>query len=63
VHFEDVAVRDFSDDEISHLKIVFRKIYESLGSIEPEIEAAKASPKPRRKSSLNRPRTRLRAKE
>jgi DNA-binding MarR family transcriptional regulator len=63
VHFEDVAVRDFSDDEISHLKIVFRKIYESLGSIEPEIEAAKASPKPRRKSSLNRPRTKLRAKE
>jgi DNA-binding MarR family transcriptional regulator len=59
VHFEDVAVRDFSESEVSHLKVVFRKIYESLGSIEPEIEATKASPQSRRKLPPNRPRSKL----
>ena len=57
VHFEDVAVRDFSPGEISHLKIVFRQIYESLGSIEPEIAATKASSKSRRKPAPARPRS------
>ena len=58
VHFEEVAVANYSESEISRLKIVFREIYESLGSIEPEIEAAtKAIPK---KSS---PRPKARAKE
>lgn len=63
VHFEDVAVRDFSESEISHLKVVFREIYESLGSIEPEIEATKASLKSKRKISPSRPRSKPRAKE
>ena len=56
VHFEDVAVSNYSDEEISRLKIVFREIYESLGSIEPEIEATKVLAKPKRKSSPNRSR-------
>jgi DNA-binding MarR family transcriptional regulator len=56
VHFEDVAVSNYSDDEISRLKIVFREIYESLGSIEPEIEATKVLAKPKQKSSPNRSR-------
>lgn len=56
VHFEEVAVSDFSEGEISRLKTVFREIYERLGSIEPEIEAAKAALKPRRKSPPGRPR-------
>ena len=64
VHFEDVAVSNFSDEEISRLKTVFREIYESLGSIEPEIEATKAAAKPKRKSPPKRVRPGLpRAKE
>jgi DNA-binding MarR family transcriptional regulator len=58
VHFEEVAVANYSESEVARLKIVFREIYESLGSIEPEIEAAaKSMPK---KSS---PRPKARAKE
>src|SRR5882724_7057822 len=38
VHFEDVAVSGFSDSEVSRLKVAFQDIYQSLGSIEPEIE-------------------------
>jgi len=49
-------VSNYSDEEISRLKIVFREIYESLGSIEPEIEATKVLAKPKRKSSPNRSR-------
>jgi DNA-binding MarR family transcriptional regulator len=51
VHFEDVAVSNFSESEISRLKVVFREIYERLGSIEPEIEAARDSLKSKRKIS------------
>jgi DNA-binding MarR family transcriptional regulator len=56
VHFEEVAVSNYSESEVLRLKIVFREIYESLGSIEPEIEAAaksvpkKSSPRSRTKS-------------
>ncbi|MGO8911119.1 MAG: MarR family winged helix-turn-helix transcriptional regulator [Bradyrhizobium sp.] len=63
IHFESVAVSKFPDEEVSRLKVVFREIYESLGSIEPEIEATKASSKPKRKLSLNRSRSKRRAKE
>lgn len=63
VHFEEVAVSNFSESEVSRLKTVFRDIYESLGSIEPEIEAATASLKPKRKSPPGRPRPKSRAKE
>ena len=62
VHFEDVAVRNFSDEEVSRLKIVFREIYESLGSIEPEIEPIKMSPKPKRPPSATPTRAKPRQK-
>jgi DNA-binding MarR family transcriptional regulator len=55
VHFAEVAVANYSEAEVSRLKTIFREIYETLGSIEPEIEAAKASAKPKRKSLLRRP--------
>ena len=63
VHFEEVAVSNYSGTEISHLKIVFREIYQSLGSIEPEIEATKAAAKPMRKLPPNRARSKMRVKE
>jgi MarR family transcriptional regulator, organic hydroperoxide resistance regulator len=63
VHFEHVAVSGFSDEEVARLKIVLRDIYQSLGSIEPEIEATKAAVKPRRKLSSERTRSKPRAKE
>lgn len=63
VHFEEVAVSKYSEAEISRLKIVFREIYQSLGSIEPEIEATKAAAKPKRKSPPDRARSKSRAKE
>ncbi len=62
VHFEDVAVRNFSDEEVSRLKIVLRDIYESLESIEPEIELTKLSLRPKRQSSPNRARLQRRVK-
>jgi DNA-binding MarR family transcriptional regulator len=60
VHFEDVAASNFSESEISHLKGVFREIYERLGSIEPEIEAARGAVKSSRKVA-RRPRSKSRA--
>jgi DNA-binding MarR family transcriptional regulator len=63
VHFEDVAVSSFSASEISRLKVVFREIYQSLGSIEPEIAAARDSVKSKRKISAPRPRQKPRSKE
>jgi MarR family transcriptional regulator, organic hydroperoxide resistance regulator len=63
VHFEDVAVSSFSASEISRLKVVFREIYQSLGSIEPEIEAARDSLKSKRKISPPRPRQKPRGKQ
>jgi MarR family transcriptional regulator, organic hydroperoxide resistance regulator len=63
VHFEEVAVADYAESEISRLKVVFREIYESLGSIEPEIEAAKDAAKSKRKISPPRSRPKLRASE
>jgi DNA-binding MarR family transcriptional regulator len=38
VHFEEVAVRNFPSKNVSDLKTVLAEIYESLNSIEPEIE-------------------------
>jgi MarR family transcriptional regulator, organic hydroperoxide resistance regulator len=38
IHFEDVAVRNFPSKNILDLKTVLAEIYESLNSIEPEIE-------------------------
>jgi hypothetical protein len=59
VHFEEVAVSGYAETEISRLKVVFREIYESLGSIEPEIQAAKDSsraPRKPRRPAAKRPR-------
>ena len=63
IHFEEVAISSYTEAEISRLKIVFREIYQSLGSIEPEIEATKALTKPTRKPAASRPRSKPRAKE
>jgi MarR family transcriptional regulator, organic hydroperoxide resistance regulator len=38
-HFEDVAVRDFSADEVARIKMVLATVYSNLDAIEPEIEA------------------------
>jgi DNA-binding MarR family transcriptional regulator len=38
-HFEDVAVRDFSADEVARIKTVLATVYSNLDAIEPEIEA------------------------
>jgi len=40
VHFEEVAVRNFPSGKTLDLKTVLEEIYESLKSIEPEIEEA-----------------------
>ena len=40
IHFEEVAVRDFPSKNISDLKAILAEIYESLKSLEPEIEEA-----------------------
>ena len=45
IHFEEVAVRDFASKHISDLKAVLEAIYQSLKSIEPEIEQANAKRK------------------
>jgi len=64
VHFEEVAVSGFPEDEVSRLRIVLREIYQSLGSIEPEIETTHAAAKPARKSPPKRARPKpARAKE
>ena len=63
IHFEEVAISNYTEAEISRLKIVFREIYQSLGSIEPEIEATKVAVKPKRKSPPDRARSKPRAKE
>ena len=55
VHFADVAVSNYREEEVARLKTILREIYESLGSSEPEIEAARASAKPKRKSPSRRP--------
>ena len=40
IRFEEVAVRDFPPKNISDLKTILAEIYESLKSLEPEIEEA-----------------------
>src|ERR1044072_3154887 len=45
IHFEEVAVRDFPSKNISDLKTVLAEIYESLKSLEPEIEEANKATK------------------
>jgi MarR family transcriptional regulator, organic hydroperoxide resistance regulator len=45
MHFEEVAVRDFRATDILQLKAVLENIYQSLKSLEPEIEQANATRK------------------
>ena len=45
IHFEEVAVRDFASKNISDLKTILAEIYESLKSLEPEIEEANKATK------------------
>jgi MarR family transcriptional regulator, organic hydroperoxide resistance regulator len=61
VHFADVAVSNYSEDEVDRLKNIFREIYERLESIEPEIEAARDSMKSKRKLSPPRAQAKSRA--
>jgi DNA-binding MarR family transcriptional regulator len=64
IHFEDVAVSGFSAAEVLRLKVVFQEIYQSLGTIEPEIATTKAAVRPMRKSPSRRPPPKLaRAKQ
>ena len=42
IHFEEVAVRNLASRNVSDLKAVLEKIYESLKSLEPEIEEMNA---------------------
>jgi len=63
MHFADVAVSSYTEDEVDRLKAIFREIYERLGSIEPEIEAARDSMKSKRKLPPPRARAQSRAKE
>jgi len=58
-----VAISGYSEAEISRLKIVFREIYQNLGTIELEIEATKATAKPKQKMLPNRTRSKPRTKE
>jgi DNA-binding MarR family transcriptional regulator len=44
VHFEEVAVRNFAAKDIVDLKAVLQNIYESLASLEPEVEAVGVKP-------------------
>jgi MarR family transcriptional regulator, organic hydroperoxide resistance regulator len=62
VHFAEVAVSSYTEDEVDRLKAIFREIYERLGSIEPEIEAARVSMKSKRKLSPPRAPAQSRAK-
>jgi DNA-binding MarR family transcriptional regulator len=48
VHFEEVAVQDFSAKGVMDLKATLEDIYVRLGSIEPEIEQADAERKARK---------------
>jgi MarR family transcriptional regulator, organic hydroperoxide resistance regulator len=47
-HFEDVAVRDFSADEVARIKRALATVYSNLDTIEPEIEALQ--PRQRRRA-------------
>lgn len=45
VHFEAVAVHDFSAKGVADLKATLAEIYRSLGTLEPEIKEVEARPK------------------
>jgi len=48
MQFEDVAVRDFPKHAVSDLKSTLSQIYDSLGTLEPEIARAEAERKVRK---------------
>ena len=49
MHFEEVAVRDFAKHTVSDLKSTLSQIYDSLGTLEPEIAQAEAERKVRKR--------------
>ena len=49
MQFEEVAVRDFPKHGVSDLKSTLSQIYESLGTLEPEIAQAEAARKARKR--------------
>jgi DNA-binding MarR family transcriptional regulator len=49
VHFEEVAVRDFSAKGVTDLKTTLEEIYRSLGTLEPEIREDEARRRPPRR--------------
>ena len=49
MHFEDVAVREFPKQGLSDLKSTLSQIYDSLGTLEPEIAKAETERKVRKR--------------
>ena len=49
MHFEEVAIRDFSKTGVADLNAKLAQIYASLGTIEPEIEEIEAQRKGKRR--------------
>jgi MarR family transcriptional regulator, organic hydroperoxide resistance regulator len=49
MHFEDVAVHDFPRHGLSDLKSTLSQIYDSLGTMEPEIAKAEAERRTRKR--------------
>jgi DNA-binding MarR family transcriptional regulator len=45
-HFEAVAVRDFTPDDVARIKAVLTAVYSNLNAIEPEIEALRDQGRP-----------------
>jgi DNA-binding MarR family transcriptional regulator len=52
-HFEEVAVRNFTPDEVARVKAVLTTVYSNLDEIEPEIEAL-GEQAPTRMRSVNK---------
>lgn len=50
VHFEEVAVRDFQKQGLSDLKSTLAQIYDSLGTLEPEIAEAETPRKAKKRA-------------
>jgi DNA-binding MarR family transcriptional regulator len=46
-HFEDVAVREFTPEEVARIKTVLAAVYANLNAIEPEIEALRDRTRPK----------------
>jgi MarR family transcriptional regulator, organic hydroperoxide resistance regulator len=54
-HFEAVAVRDFTPDDVARIKAVLTAVYSNLNAIEPEIEALRDQGLPNLRSAAKAP--------